>query len=376
MSIDLYAILGLDKDASGEEIKRAYRKLARELHPDVNPAEEERFKEVTAAYDVLSDPEKRQRYDMGGSEAFGGFGGGGFGGLQDIMDAFFGGGAGGFSFGGGGRGPRSRVRRGDDLLIGMSLPLAETAFGVTREVSVDTAVACSTCHGGGAAEGTTPDECAACHGRGEISQVARSFLGQVMTTRPCPTCGGAGSVITHPCEACAGEGRRRERRSLTVKIPAGVAHGMRIRLTGEGEAGPGGGPSGDLYIEVNELDHPVFERDGDDLHCKVTLPMTAAALGTAVDLDLLEGESERIEVKAGTQPGHVITVRARGVPRLRGTGRGHLHIHVEVTTPTDLDDEQERLLRELAALRGEERSASGGGGASLFGRLREALTGR
>ncbi|HVE64874.1 MAG TPA: molecular chaperone DnaJ [Mycobacteriales bacterium] len=375
MAIDLYGILGLGKDATPEEIKRSYRKLVRELHPDVNPDEEERFKEVTAAYDVLSDPEKRQRYDMGGSDGFGGFEGGGFGGLQDIMDAFFGGG-GGFSFGGGSRGPRSRVRRGEDLLVGASLSMAETAFGVTREITVDTAVACTACRGEGTAEGTAAESCTTCRGRGEVNQVARSFLGQVMTTRPCPACGGAGSVITHPCAACSGEGRRRERRTLTVKIPAGVEHGMRIKLTGEGAAGPGGGPPGDLYVEVDELDHEVFERDGDDLHCKVTLPMTAAALGTSVDLLLLEGETEQVDVRAGTQSGSVITLRGRGVPHVRSAGRGHLHVHVEVTTPTDLDAEQERLLRELAALRGEERSEGGGGGGGLFGRLRDVITGR
>jgi len=198
----------------------------------------------------------------------------------------------------------------------------------------------------------------------------------VMTTRPCPSCGGAGSVITHPCSDCSGEGRRRERRTLTVKIPAGVEHGMRIKLTGEGAAGPGGGPAGDLFVEVEELEHPVFERDGDDLHCKVTLPMTAAALGTSVDLLLLEGETEQIDVRAGTQSGQVITLRGRGVPHVRSAGRGHLHVHVEVSTPTDLDAEQERLLRELAELRGEERSAGGGGGGGLFGRLRDVISGR
>ena len=372
MAIDLYEILGVDKDASSDDIKKAYRKLARELHPDVNPAEEERFKEVTAAYEVLSDPEKRQRYDLGASDSFGGGFGGGFGGLQDIMDAFFGGGLGGF---GGGRGPRGRVRQGEDLLVGMSLPLAETAFGTTTEVTVNTAVRCGTCQGAGTAAGTFPDQCKTCQGRGEVNQVARSFLGQVMTTRPCPACGGAGSVITHPCTDCAGEGRQPQRRTLTVKIPPGVEHGMRIRLTGEGQAGAGGGPPGDLYVEINELDHPVFERDGDDLHCKVSLPMTAAALGTTVELELLEGEKESIDIRPGTQSGHVQTLRGRGVPHLRASGRGHLHVHVEVRTPTDLDADQERLLRELAAHRGEDITPGSGGG-GLFGRLRDVLGGR
>ncbi len=368
MAIDLYEILGVAKDATADEIKKSYRRLARELHPDVNPSEEERFKEVTAAYEVLSDPEKRQRYDLGASDPFGGMGG--FGGLQDIMDAFFGGGIG-FGMGRGGRG---RSTRGDDLLVGVSLPLAETAFGATTEVTFNTAVVCETCHGSGAADGTFPEPCTTCKGHGEVSQVTRSFLGQMMTTRPCPACAGAGTVITHPCATCAGEGRTSQLRTLNVKVPPGVEHGMRIRLTGEGHAGRTGGQAGDLYVEVNELDHPVFERDGDDLHCKVSLPMTAAALGTSVDLELLEGVTERIDIRSGTQSGHVITLRARGVPHVRASGRGNLHVHVEVLTPTNLDSEQERLLMELAAARGEERVEGGGGG--LFGRLRDVISGR
>jgi len=371
MAIDLYEILGVGNDATAEEIKKAYRRLARELHPDVNPAEEERFKEVTAAYEVLSDPEKRQRYDLGGTDPFGRMGGG-FGGLQDIMDAFFGGGLGGFA---GGRGPRGRTSRGGDRLVGVSLPLAETAFGTTTEVTFNTAAVCGSCTGSGAAPGTSAQECAACKGHGEISQVTRSFLGQMMTTRPCPACGGAGSVVTSPCPGCGGEGRQAQPRTLTVKVPPGVEHGMRIRLTGEGQAGRAGGAPGDLYVEVNELDHPVFERDGDDLHCKVSLPMTVAALGTSVDLELLEGVTERIDIRAGTQSGHVMTLRGRGVPHVRASGRGHLHVHVEVLTPTDLDAEQERLLMELAAVRGEDR-VEGNGGGGLFGRLRDVLGGR
>lgn len=368
---DYYAVLGVAREASQEDIKRAYRKLARELHPDVNPEEGERMKAVTEAYSVLSDPEKRQRYDLGGSDAFagmGGFGGAGFGGLGDIMDAFFGGSA------GAARGPRTRVRHGADVLARVELELDETAFGANKEVSFDTAILCSECNGSGTARGTHPETCPTCRGRGEVSQVQRSFLGQVMTTRTCSTCNGVGSRITHPCGTCLGEGRIPERRVVTVKIPAGVEHGMRIRLTGEGEIGPGGGPAGDLYVEVVELPHPVFERDGDDLHCKVSLPMTAAALGTSVTLRTLDGD-EDIAIKAGTQGGTVIPLRARGVPRLRGGGRGDLYVHVEVITPTRLDDEQETLLRQLARVRGEERPP-GSSSNGLFGRLRDAFSGR
>jgi molecular chaperone DnaJ len=212
-----------------------------------------------------------------------------------------------------------------------------------------------------------------CRGRGEVSQVTRSFLGQVMTSRPCTECRGTGQIIRLPCPECGGDGRVRARRTLTVKVPAGVENGMRIRLGGEGEVGPGGGPPGDLYVEIIEREHPVYTRDGDDLHCRVTLPMTAAALGTSLKLETLDGD-EQIDVRAGTQPGTVITLRARGVPHLRGVGRGDLHVHVEVVTPTRLDAEQERLIRQLAALRGEEQpEVVGSGGQGLFGRLRGAF---
>ncbi|WP_026239849.1 molecular chaperone DnaJ [Parafrankia discariae] len=374
MAVDYYATLGVRRDATGDEIKRAYRKLARELHPDVNPDPEaqQRFRNVTNAYEVLSDPEKRQIVDLGGDPLAPGGGaagagspfGAGFGGLGDIMDAFFGGGA--------SRGPRSRVRRGNDALLRLELDLAETAFGATRDITVDTAVVCATCSGGGAAPGTQPSTCSTCHGRGEVQQVTRSFLGQMVTSRPCPRCTGTGTVIEHPCRDCSGDGRVRKRRTLTVKIPSGVEDGMRIRLSGEGEVGPGGGPPGDLYVEVSERQHAVFSREGDDLHCDLRLPMTAAALGTMATLETLDG-SETITVKPGTQPGEVLRLAGRGVPHLRAVGRGHLHIHIVVETPTKLDAEQERLLRELAKLREEETPAVVGGssgGSGLFSRRR------
>lgn len=370
MARDYYDILDVGREASPEEIKRAYRKLVRELHPDINPdpAAQDRFKAVTAAYEVLSDPQKRQIVDLGGdplAQAGGGGGAGpfaGFGGLGDIMDAFFG------SSGAGARGPRSRMRQGADALIQVQLPLAEMAFGTTRDLTVDTAVVCTTCAGAGAAVGTSPVTCGTCQGRGEISQVQRSFLGQIMTTRVCPSCAGLGTVIPTPCPECGGDGRVRARRTTTVKIPAGVEHGMRIRLSGEGEVGSGGGPAGDLYVELLEQEHATFTRKGDDLHCQVTVPMTAAALGTTCTLQTLDGEEE-INVPPGTQPGTIITLRARGVPHLRGVGRGDLNVHVEVRTPIRINEEQEALLREFAKLRGEEQPelrAEGG----LFSRLR------
>jgi molecular chaperone DnaJ len=373
---DYYGILGVAKDATPEEIKRAYRKLAVQRHPDKNPDDPdaaEHFKEISRAYEVLSDPQKRQVVDLGGDPfAQGGAAGGqggpffGGGGLGDIMDAFFG------QTGGTGRGPQPRKRPGQDALLRVELDLADTAFGTTRDITVDTAVRCDLCGGEGTAAGTKVATCGTCGGRGEIQSVNRTFLGQMVTSRPCHTCQATGVVIPSPCPQCGGDGRTRSRRTLPVKVPAGVEDGMRIRLAGEGEVGPGGGPAGDLYVEVHEREHPVFTRDGDDLHCEVTVPMTAAALGTSVTLPTLDGE-EQVEVRAGTQSGTVVTLRARGVPHLRADGRGHLLVHIVVSTPTKIDEEQRALLEQLAGMRHEETArvvdhdAPAGG---LFSRLR------
>ncbi|MCV2489733.1 molecular chaperone DnaJ [Geodermatophilus sp. YIM 151500] len=377
MATDYYGVLGLAPGASDGEIKRAYRRLARDLHPDVNPdpGAKERFQEVSRAYQALSDPEKRRIVDLGGDPFDSGVGAGaggfstqGFGGLGDIMDAFFGGAT--------ARGPRSRVRAGRDAMIPVELDLDETVFGTTKDITVDTAVLCETCTGGGTAPGTHPTTCTTCAGRGEVQSVQTGLLGRMVTSRSCPSCGGTGQVIPDPCPKCGGDGRVRARRTIPVKVPAGVEDGMRIRLTGHGEVGPGGGPPGDLYVEIHERPHPVFTRDGEDLHCQVTLPMTSAALGTTLHLETLDGE-EDIDIRAGTQSGSVLTLRGRGAPRLRATGRGNLVVHVAVSTPTRLDGEQEKLLRELAVLRGED--TAGGtreGQGGLFSRVRDAFNGR
>ncbi len=390
MSQDLYETLGVPRDADSDQIKKAYRRLARQLHPDVNPDPEthERFKDVSHAYEVLSDPEKRRMYDLGGDPfagAGGGFGAGQGFSFTDIMDAFFGGQAGGAA--GGGRGPRPRVRRGQDALIRLEVELAEAAFGTTREVKVDTAVLCTVCHGDGAAPGSAPVPCETCKGRGEVHHVQRSFLGEIRTLRPCAACRGYGTIIPEPCRECSGDGRVRSRRTLTVKIPSGVDTGTRVQLSEQGEVGPGGGPAGDLYVEIHVAEHSIFTRHGNDLVCNVTVPMTAAALGTTIDMPTLEADlveegaetdvetSVPLDIRAGTQSGTEVVLNGRGVPSLRGSGRGNLVVRIVVETPTRLDDRQEELLRELASLRDEE-SPDGHVHPmhrSVFDRLRDAF---
>ena len=380
MARDYYGLLGVSKGASDQELKRAYRKLARELHPDVNPDEEaqHKFKEISAAYEVLSDPEKRRIVDLGGdplenAAAANGFAG--FGGLGDVFEAFFGGGT-------SSRGPVGRVRPGSDSLLRMRLDLSECATGVTKQVTVDTAVLCDICQGKGTHGTSTPVTCNICGGRGEIQTVQRSLLGQVMTSRPCPTCRGVGEVIPDPCHRCGGDGRVRARRDISVKIPAGVGDGMRVRLAAQGEVGPGGGPAGDLYVEVHEQQHDTFVRDGDDLHCTVSVPMVDAALGTTVAVDaILDGPTE-ITIPPGTQPDSVTTLRGHGMPHLRSGVRGDLHAHIEVSIPTKLDARTRELLAEVKSNSHEQaqvrsthtQTATSGGG--LFSRLRETFSGR
>ncbi|VXC27223.1 co-factor of molecular chaperone [Microbacterium sp. 8M] len=342
MVTDHYEVLGVSRDASEDEIKKAYRRLARQLHPDVNPSEEaaERFKLVTHAYDVLSDADSRRRYDMGGDQnGNGGFGG--FGGFSDIFETFFG--------GGGARAarPRSRRERGQDALVRVTLDLADVVFGVHRDIEVDTAVLCETCHGSCCAEGTSPVTCDICGGSGHVQQQVRSLLGNVITTAPCGSCEGFGTTIPFPCQTCNGQGRVRSRRTVGLDIPSGVETGLRLQLPGSGEVGRAGGPNGDLYVEVTVAPHPRFSRDGDDLLATLEVAMSDAILGTTTTIESLDGPVE-LEIRQGLQSGDVLTIKGRGITPLRGTQRGDLRVGVQVLTPTKLDHKQRQLIEDFA----------------------------
>ena len=360
MATDYYELLGVSRTASDDDIKKAYRKLARELHPDANPDDpsaHERFKDVSTAYETLRDPERRRRYDQFGPDgarmgAGGGdpFGFGGSGGLGDIFDAFFGGAAGG-GFGGGGR--RGGPARGNDLELLVELEFEEAVFGVRREIKVRAPVPCDTCEATGAAPGTTSTTCAGCGGTGEVRRVRQSILGQMVTASPCPRCGGQGQEISTPCPSCRGEGRRTEEKTYEVDIPAGVDDGTQLRLPGRGGAGPRGGPLGDLYLHTRVRAHERFRRNGQDLIADLHVPMTQAALGAHLKFETLDGE-EDLALPPGTQSGRVFELRGRGVPGGRGRARGDLLVQVFVDTPTDLGKEEQDLLRRLASLRDED----------------------
>lgn len=349
---DLYEVLGVSKTASTEEIKKAYRKRARELHPDANPEDpqaEARFKALAGAYEVLSDDAKRSQYDRfgsvggnNGSDPFGGAGG-----FGDLFEAFF-------NMGGqaGGR----QAQRGVDLEVSTVLTLEETIAGAEKEVTVRTAVTCDTCEATGAASGSEARTCGQCQGAGQVRQVRQSILGQMVTTGICPECAGQGQVISKPCPDCAGEGRRVEDRTYKVDIPAGVGHGSTLRLSGKGAVGPRGSGSGDLYVEIRLQKHPVFTRDGVNLEAELHIAVTQAALGATINFGAIDGSVD-IDIPAGSQTGKRFRVRNKGVPALRGKSRGDMNLTLIVDTPKGLSDNEEALLRELAKLRSEPVSA-------------------
>lgn len=339
---DHYEVLGVSRDATPDEIKKAYRRLARQLHPDVNPNAdaEERFKAVTHAYDVLSDPEQRRRYDMGGDT---GFSGAGFSGFGDIFETFFGAAA-----GGGSRGarPRSRRERGQDALVRVTLQLGDVVFGTHRDLEVDTAIECDTCHGSCCQPGTSPATCEICQGTGHVQRTVRSLLGNVVTSAPCGVCQGYGTTIPYPCATCKGQGRVRAHRTVSVDIPAGVETGLRLQMPGSGEVGPAGGPHGDLYIEITVDAHEVFSREGDDLLATLEVSMPDAVLGATTTIQSLDGPVE-LEVRPGVQSGDVLTIKGRGITPLRGSGRGDLRVGVHVVTPTRLDSRERALIEDF-----------------------------
>ena len=372
MSRDYYEILGVSRQATEDEIKKAFRALARQHHPDANrddPEAVERFKEINEAYETLRDPERRRRYDMFGPEgAAAGPGGSPFGagqfGLNDLFDAFFNSDV----FGGGTRGPAGPTH-GPDAETVLDLTLDEVVFGARKTLDLRMPIDCVRCGGSGCAPGTHPDRCSTCNGTGEVRQVRRSLLGQLMTAAPCTVCGGTGESIPSPCDVCRGGGRVEGSRSIDVEVPRGIDDGQRLRLAGRGPAGPRGGPAGDLYVGVRVARHPELERRGEELWRALRISIAQATLGTHVELATLDGPQE-LDVSPGTQHGTLLRLRGMGVPSLRSGRRGDLVVEVQVEVPTRLNDEENELLRQYAALRGEDVTPAQDG---LFSRIRSAF---
>jgi molecular chaperone DnaJ len=372
---DYYEVLGVGRDATEEEIKKAYRRLARQYHPDVNkePDAEAKFKEVKEAYEVLSDGQKRAAYDqfghaatdgsMGGAGGFGGFGGfGDMGGFGDIFDMFFGGGA---------RRNPNAPKRGADLQYHLTIEFRDAVFGMETDITIPRTENCEPCGGTGAKPGTKPEACSVCRGTGQQEIVQNTPFGRIVNRRICSACGGSGRVIRDRCVECRGTGKVKTQRKIHVKIPAGVDDGAQLRISGEGEAGTNGGPPGDLYVVLAVKPHEFFEREGDDLYCEIPLTFAQAALGDEIEVPTLT-EKVKLKIPPGTQTHTYFRLKGRGVPRLRGYGQGDQHVKVVVVTPTKLSDEQKRLLREFAALGGE---SGGGYEDTLFARMKRAFRG-
>ncbi|WP_134686932.1 molecular chaperone DnaJ [Brevibacillus migulae] len=355
MKRDYYEVLGVGKDASADEIKKAYRKLARQYHPDVNKEAdaEEKFKEVKEAYDVLSDDQKKAHYDRFGHQdpnqgfgggGFGGFDGAGMGGFGDIFDMFFG--------GGGGRRNPNAPRKGSDLQFSLQVEFTEAIFGKEVDVEIPKEAECDTCHGSGAKPGSGVETCKTCNGSGQQEVVANTPFGRIVNRRVCQTCEGKGQVIKEKCGSCRGTGRVKVRRKIHLNIPAGVDDGAQLRVAGEGEPGVNGGPPGDLYVVLRVKSHEFFERDGNDIYCKVPITFAQAALGDEVEVPTVDGKV-KLKVPAGTQTETIFRLRGHGVPYLRGNGRGDQHVKVRIVTPAKMTERQKELLREFAGISGD-----------------------
>lgn len=372
MSNELYSLLESSPSATQDELKKSYRNLARRYHPDANPDDptaEAKFKEISHAYEVLSDPERRSHYDRFGvdpSASPGGSGQGGFdAGFGDIFEAFFGGMGG--RTAGGRRGPQS----GQDAEIRIGLTLLEACFGVERTIEVSMPVHCDDCEATGAQPGTSVEQCGECGGAGEVRRVRQSLLGQMVTASPCMRCHGTGQLIPTPCARCRGDGRVTATKSLTLDVPPGVDTGTQMRLADRGPAGPRGGPNGNLFVQIIVEEHEFLHREGDDLHREVHVSVAQATLGADVTVETLDGTT-MLTLAHGTQPGHVARVKGEGVTHLKGRGRGDLFLHVVVDIPTSLTEQEEALLRELASIRGESVATHAEPG--LFNRLRSAFS--
>jgi molecular chaperone DnaJ len=351
---DYYEVLGVSKSASKDEIKKAYRKLSKKFHPDINkePDAAEKFKEVKEAYEILSDDQKRAHYDQFGhtdpNQGFGGGGGdfGGFGGFEDIFNTFF---------GGGGSGSRRRdpnaPRQGADLQYTMTISFEEAAFGKETDIEIPREETCDTCHGSGAKPGTKPETCEHCHGTGQLNVEQNTPFGKIVNRRVCNYCNGTGKEIKQKCSTCGGKGKVKKRRKIHVKIPAGIDDGQQLRMAGQGEAGTNGGPAGDLYIVFHVREHEFFERDGDDIYCEMPITFVQAALGDEIEVPTLHGKV-KLKVPAGTQTGTKFRLKGKGVPNVRGYGVGDQHILVRILTPTKLTDKQKQLLKEFSDVSG------------------------
>ncbi|MGE6259459.1 molecular chaperone DnaJ [Heyndrickxia sporothermodurans] len=350
---DYYEVLGIEKNASKDEIKKAYRKLSKKYHPDINKEADaaEKFKEVKEAYEVLSDDQKRSHYDQFGhtdpNQGFGGFGNGdfgGFGGFEDIFSTFFGGGS-------SRRRDPNAPRQGADLQYTMALDFEEAVFGKETVIEIPREETCDTCNGTGAKSGTKPETCSYCHGSGQLNTEQNTPFGKIVNRRVCNHCNGTGKMIKDKCKTCSGTGKVKKRRKINVKIPAGVDDGQQLRVTGQGEPGINGGPAGDLYVVFHVKEHEFFERDGDDIYCEIPITFSQAALGDEIEVPTLHGKV-KLKVPAGTQTGTKFRLRGKGVPNVRGYGVGDQHILVKIVTPTKLTEKQKQLLREFAEISG------------------------